>query len=457
MVADEPTELDSLRFELRDEEWVSRTTRDGETVTVTTEVAPNLRSVYRAIEAGNYEQGVVRVEGQEQAWEVSFEAGEVGDVERTDGQYTVLRMSAVEVLCRGLMMLGVYGAIAAVITGVASLLLETPLTLIESGIALLASIVVAVVALVLFIVVPGMSWGANPGKPGEGLRNFERLSQLEQAALVAIDDAKSVRNQDDLLERNRLPTVLVSLGFVAYLFVLAFINFGAIGLIAMGVVAGIRLVFSALATHSIVSNLRTLDDPRVQESLDEIHEDSDGTIRPDVLKYGDTDNPVHENVAMAIPRANAILFPEADAKQFEDDEVKATLAHEYKHAQSHAPMTLAWVKMGLLLVPGIALLATGMAIDPLQLAGGLFVYFAIVTALLAAFVRRWERQADAFASEHASPIGLVFALSKLTDKHIIDAQGDSLMSAGVNEMYASHPMTHRRVTTLVDEATSDEE
>ena len=441
--------------------WTGETESDGETARIVATDVPDLRDVYEEIDRAAVETGTVVGESGTQTWEVTVEDSEISGVERTDGEYTIRRMSRIERIVRGFMMLGIYTVFASVITvlllgvnWIPFLGFQTPIGFWQSVYAFAGGSVLAIVAGILFAIVPGMSHGPREGDPGEGVPGFEELSELHQAALIAVDDAKSLRNEDAILERNRLPTVLASTAFLVYLVYLVFLNFGGVGVLVIGILSAIKALFGVAVAFGLLSALDEQDNERAHRALDEIHDASEMEKKPSLQSIGRSSNPVHENIPMAIPRTHSIIIPDADAQRLHYDELKAVIAHEYKHVMSHAPALIALMRAFTLVLPGIALVVAGFSgvqVTTVQFIGGLYVYLLVINALFAGMVRRWERQADAFAADVAEPIDLAHALNRLTSKHVVDTDDQTVLYGDVSQMYNSHPMVHKRVVNLVQQ------
>jgi len=435
--------------------WTSKVAIEDDEIHAETVETPNLRDVYDAIAHESDGCGVVIVDGQEQQFAIEYENGEVTDIEQRSGSYTINRMSRLERLFSSLASVSLFLIIGSILTGLVGLVLETPFSFVESVLGVVAGIIGFFMFSVLTGVVPGMTYGTQDGTPGDGIAGFDRLERAQQLALIAIDDAKSMRNESYQYGQK---TVLTSAGVMvlfSYLFVLGYINFGAIGLIGVAAIVLLRTVFGVLVSNNLDWMATEIDDGRVQSIIDELNANSEYSIDPVVYGYGKSDNPVHANIAMALPEKNTLLLPKGDIENLRRDELKAVIAHEYKHLVSHYPAVLALVEVGLYLLPGIVLLVTGLTPTPLELGTLLVVYFLVFQALTGAVVKRWERQADAFAAEQSSPLSLAFALTRLVDGHVLDSGDESLLADGATEIYRSHPIPHKRVATLIDDHTGE--
>lgn len=438
-----------LEAAFADEHWVEAHTVEDGTVKLRASGAPDLRSVYDVIRAEASGDGAVFVLGDGQEWRVGYEDGSVVDVEREGSEYTARRMTLGQRLVSAVSFGGAYVGIGALITAVASVFMTTPVTAIEG-------LGVAVVGLVVFLVSNAFNgvWeevtgGAVAEQPGGDLPGFDALPETDRAALVAIDDEKSSRNLGALVGQYRLSPRLLNVGLVVYVMVLGYVNYGGAGVLAAGLLFSLRPAAGVALAALLAAGLEEASSPRAKTSFEAVHEAVGGATKPRLLEYGDSDNPVHENCAMAIPELDVIVLPKADVEKFHDDELRATIAHEYRHVQSHSPMVLTLVKVGLLLAPGIVLLATGATPAIRPLAGALYAALVVGLAVLALVRRRWESQADETAAGVGSPLGMAFALTRLTDRHVVDAEGQSLLTGASGQLYGSHPYPRRRVGRLL--------
>ena len=431
---------------------------DTDGITVVSGEYPHLRSAYNIIEAFATGSGVVNVVNLEQGWRIEYEDGEVGEVERIHGEYTVKSLSFPERILSGITQAGVLVAFAGIITALASLILATPFSFLESLAVVGGGILIYLVSSVLFVIVPGVTSGERKVDPEEVVPGFEKLPSKDRAALIAMDDTKSGRSVSDYIRSNGTIPKLASMAFWSYIGVLAYLNFSGVGIL----VFGILLSLSWLLRATLLSSARSFFDPAeeswsyITSIVDYIHERGGNGQRPTTLEYGDVNNPVQENVAAAIPEMNIILLPSSDLKNLPEDEMEAIVAHEYKHVASHYPLVLGFLYAILLWTPGVALILSGVEPTALQVGVGLFVYFAVARGVFALISRVWENQADDFASEVASPLALAFALSRLVPEHTVGNETDSLLANSVPEMYGSHPVPRRRVSELIKRAVEEE-
>lgn len=451
-----------LAAALETEWWVDDVTLDGVTgdVSLSASEPPDLRAVYEAIERQGEGAGAVRVDGPSGAWAIDHADGEVRDVFRIGGAYTVNRLSPLERVFHGLAVLGVYLLFAAAITIPAALVLRTPLDLIGVGpvvgigAMLLVGVGCVMGGMALFLAVPGLTSGAVTADSGSDVAGFDALSPADRAALVAIDDAKSDRESTALLREKQPLGLLGAFGFAAYLGLVGWLNAGAVGLLVATGLFPLRSILRLASTWLLLGRVESLDDPAVDELLERIREAAGSAVDPTIVGFGDPAAPVHGTAAMAVPSLDRIFVPLADVEKLHRDELEAILAHEYEHVRAHAPVGLVVLHAGLVLVPGLALLASGGTPSPLVLGLGLVGYFTAIAATLALVRRRWEYRADAFASEVASPLGLAFALTRVTDRPVIDTADASLLSGPTGELFGAHPYPHRRFARLVRAATA---
>lgn len=452
----EPSAVRCLAAALGDLWWVDEVTvDDAESITVRSSDRPDLRAVYDAVERLGEGEGTVTVDGPSASWAVEHGDGAVRDVHRVGGRYTVRRLSSPERLFVGVTLFGTYVVLAAVVTAAAGFFLTTPLALLDvgtvAGVAgmLGVGILCVVVGAVAFAVAPGATDGERAGDPGGDVAGFEALSPADRAALVAADDAKSERDPSALLRSQPALGVVGRFGFVAYLGVVGWLTAGAVGVLVAGGLFALWTVLRLRGTLAVLAALDPLDDEYVNELVAEIRDAAGAETTPTIYGFGDADGPVHGDAATALPELNAILVPMADVEKLHRDELQAILAHEYEHVRSHYPLVLALLRAALVLLPGVVLLATGATPSALAVGGGLFGYLALVDAVLAVVRRRWEYRADAFAGEVVSPLALAFALTRVADRHVVDADAASILSWPTGELYGSHPYPHRRLARLL--------
>ena len=443
-----------LPAELASEQWVDSGTYQSGTVRIAASGIPDLRTVADSVDSLGIDDTTVVVTGDTQEWTVGVTDGEVVSVERTEGTYTVRRTSTAEQLLWGLGIAGFVLALSGALTAVGGFVVETPLGFVDSvGVVAVGGVLFGIGA-VGSRVAPGATTGPRTATPGEGIDGFDRLDDVDQAALVAFDDVKTERNSavEALRQRGSLSERLSGTAFSSYLFALAFINWGGVGVLALGAALGARKLLAALGTSGLVDQMEPLDSERAQTFLSEIHGNSDHDERPALATYGDRTSPVHESVPFAVPRTNTIVVPQADANRLRDDELRAVLAHEYKHIVSHYPGSLGFVSALAFLLPGFVVLFTGLSPTPVQFGVGLFLYFASFSLAIGLVVRRWEWQADAFATDHAPPLGLARALTRLTDRPTLNRNDQTVFADDLSDVYSSHPIPHERVASLVETA-----
>jgi len=130
----EQSATEALATSFQGEWWVDETSVDEETdaIELTTSEAPDMRNVYRTVERLG-DEGTVTVDGPSGSWAVEYAKGDVRDVKRVGGAYTVQRLSLLERFFQGLNMFGVYVIFAAIVTAVASFFSTTPLSLVDVG------------------------------------------------------------------------------------------------------------------------------------------------------------------------------------------------------------------------------------------------------------------------------------------------------------------------------------
>jgi STE24 endopeptidase len=165
-------------------------------------------------------------------------------------------------------------------------------------------------------------------------------------------------------------------------------------------------------------------------------------------------------------RAKRVVFFDTLLARLSPDEIEAVLAHELGHFRlrhvikrvvlsavlslallallawlAHAP----WFYLGLgfdaAAIP-VAMARPGVALSLFMLALPVFTF--VLAPLSAAYSRRHEFQADAFAAQHASATALVAALIKLYEDNASTLTPDPLHSA----FYDSHPPATLRVARL---------
>ena len=460
-MSDEGSSADRLARALAAQWWVDDVTIDGVTgdVELSTSAPPDLRGVYEVIERGGEGAGTVTIDGPSGAWAVHYADGEVRDVSRVGGTYTVNRLSRLERVFHGLAVFGVYLLYATAITIPAAFVMTTPIDLVGVGpvvgigTMLLVGVGCVIGGMGLFLAVPGLTSGAATAEPGRDVPGFDALSPADRAALVAVDDAKSEREVTALLRERQALGLVGAFGFAAYVGLVGWLNAGAVGLLVATGLFPLRSVLQLASAWHLLGRVEPLDDPYVDELLSGIRATAGSGVDPTVVGVGDPDAPVHGTAAMAVPSLDRIFVPRADVEKLHRDELEAILAHEYEHVRAHAPVGLVLLHAGLVLVPGLALLASGATPSPLVLGLGLAGYFGAVRAALSLVRRRWEFEADAFASEVASPLGLAFALVRVTDRPVIDGADTGRRSGPTGELFGTHPYPHRRFARLVRAAT----
>lgn len=165
-------------------------------------------------------------------------------------------------------------------------------------------------------------------------------------------------------------------------------------------------------------------------------------------------------------RAKRVVFFDTLLTRLAPDEIEAVLAHELGHFRlRHVVKRVVWSAIvALVLVALLAWLATapwfyaglgipegdvaaamarpGVALSLFILALPVFTF--VLAPLSAAYSRRHEFQADAFAAKHASATALVAALIKLYEDNASTLTPDPLHSA----FYDSHPPAALRVARL---------
>jgi len=166
-------------------------------------------------------------------------------------------------------------------------------------------------------------------------------------------------------------------------------------------------------------------------------------------------------------RAKRVVFFDTLLARLAPEEIEAVLAHELGHFRlrhvikrvlwsSVFSLVLlgllawlaqsAWFYAGLGIPPGqvpTAMARPGVALALFMLALPVFTF--VLAPLAAAYSRRHEFEADAFAARHASANALVAALIKLYEDNAATLTPDPLHSA----FYDSHPPAAIRVARLV--------
>ena len=165
-------------------------------------------------------------------------------------------------------------------------------------------------------------------------------------------------------------------------------------------------------------------------------------------------------------RAKRVVFFDTLLARLAPDEVEAVLAHELGHFRlRHVVKRVAWSSLASLALLGllawlaqsawfyaglgipandvqIAMTRPGVALALFMLALPVFTF--VFAPLAAAYSRRHEFEADAFAAAHASAGALVAALIKLYEDNAATLTPDPLHSA----FYDSHPPAAIRVARL---------
>jgi len=165
-------------------------------------------------------------------------------------------------------------------------------------------------------------------------------------------------------------------------------------------------------------------------------------------------------------RAKRVVFFDTLLARLAPEEIEAVLAHELGHFRlRHVVKRVVWsalLSLGLLAVlawlartpwfyaglgipvagVGIAMARPGVALALFMLALPVFTF--VLAPLSAAYSRRHEFEADAFAAEHASALALVAALIKLYEDNAATLTPDPIHSA----FYDSHPPAVVRVARL---------
>jgi STE24 endopeptidase len=165
-------------------------------------------------------------------------------------------------------------------------------------------------------------------------------------------------------------------------------------------------------------------------------------------------------------RAKRVVFFDTLLARLAPEEIEAVLAHELGHFRlRHVVKRVVWsalLSLALLAVlawlarmpwfyaglgipvagVGIAMTRPGVALALFVLALPVFTF--VLAPLSAAYSRRHEFEADAFAAEHASALALVAALIKLYEDNASTLTPDPIHSA----FYDSHPPAVVRVARL---------
>jgi STE24 endopeptidase len=165
-------------------------------------------------------------------------------------------------------------------------------------------------------------------------------------------------------------------------------------------------------------------------------------------------------------RAKRVVFFDTLLARLAPEEIEAVLAHELGHFRlRHVIKRVVWSAAGSLAllgllawlahapwfyaglgIPavdvGIAMTRPGVALALFMLALPVFLF--VLAPILAAYSRRHEFEADAFAVQHASAGALVAALIKLYEDNAATLTPDPLHSA----FYDSHPPAAVRVARL---------
>ena len=166
-------------------------------------------------------------------------------------------------------------------------------------------------------------------------------------------------------------------------------------------------------------------------------------------------------------RAKRVVFFDTLLARLAPEEIEAVLAHELGHFRlRHVVKRLIWSSAFSLLLLGLlawlaqspwfyaglgipaadvqtAMTRPGVALALFMLALPVFTF--VLAPLAAAYSRRHEFEADAFAARHASASALVAALIKLYEDNAATLTPDPLHSA----FYDSHPPAAIRVARLV--------
>ena len=165
-------------------------------------------------------------------------------------------------------------------------------------------------------------------------------------------------------------------------------------------------------------------------------------------------------------RAKRVVFFDTLLARLAPDEIEAVLAHELGHFRlRHVVKRVAWSSVASLALLGLlawlaqspwfyaglgipasevemAMTRPGVALALFMLALPVFTF--VLAPLAAAYSRRHEFEADAFAAAHASASALVAALIKLYEDNAATLTPDPLHSA----FYDSHPPAAIRVARL---------
>ena len=165
-------------------------------------------------------------------------------------------------------------------------------------------------------------------------------------------------------------------------------------------------------------------------------------------------------------RAKRVVFFDTLLSRLSPEEIEAVLAHELGHFRLRHVMKrvlwsaavslallglLAWLAHAPWFYAGLGIPSTdvaaamarpGVALALFMLALPVFTF--VLAPLSAAYSRRHEFEADAFAAQHASAVALVAALIKLYEDNAATLTPDPLHSA----FYDSHPPAALRVARL---------
>ena len=165
-------------------------------------------------------------------------------------------------------------------------------------------------------------------------------------------------------------------------------------------------------------------------------------------------------------KAKRIVFFDTLLLRLNPDEIEAVLAHELGHfKRKHVTKRIVWSSV--LSLAFLALLAwlagapwfyTGLGIPPAMLPAiadrpgvalelfllALPVFTFLLEPAMAAYSRRHEFEADAFATQHASPGALSAALVKLYEDNAATLTPDPMHSA----FYDSHPPAAERIARI---------
>lgn len=156
-------------------------------------------------------------------------------------------------------------------------------------------------------------------------------------------------------------------------------------------------------------------------------------------------------------RAKRVVLFDTLLSHLDDDEIEAVLAHELGHDRK-GHIRRHYTLLGALLLTGVILLGAAGRADilatlaiPANAAAWLAAGYLLLPLLawplrpwLAARLRRYEFEADAYAAEHADAHALASALKKLLTRNAAPLRADPLYAA----FHASHPPPDRRLTVL---------